>query len=514
MTTEKIIVPGKKRRGKPQKLYRLTVEHVERLLKDILTIDEITDLEHKHNFRFETFEDEIKARDFEQKHGGTVYTQVDSETSDARVYSKGWHLVNRTGTWAVVYMPPTKKQGNIRIDMHPEISHWRDNQLVDMELYEDLRERGQLQNLVARRLPDGSTQLIAGYQRYLAMRSLGKQPEHMDIKFLENVSDEEAILMAISENKTRKDLTTIEEARSFKSLANLKLTHAQIAEKTKTSETYVRDRLHLLELPTDVKHLIQAGKVPVSYSVSIRKLEKAGPQWQLALAKKIASTQYDQIDTLEKADEFVETTLAAEKKRKILIAKFGVCPKCGSANIGEDQWTREPVKLNCEACKHEWNRTTGEPWKISELRENAAELGLKVDLTKNGKAEISPEEITKIVDDRSRAIAKVEKPNPAFRSFHSVAELLAPLLQADNIQNIYVDGETITIRRVEHTKLHFKAMRKTYTTGEKSRIQVIEGWRDDDKIRERMPAVRKFEASLPRNPRFTEQRKELKDLGK
>lgn len=390
----------------------------------------------------------------------------------------------------------------MKLEMHPEISKWRDNQLIDQELFEDLQERGQLQNLVARILPDGRRELIAGYQRYLALRGLGKQPEDMDIKFLKNVSDEEAILMAISENKTRKDLTTIEEARSFRSLAKLKLTHAQIAKKTKNSETYVRDRLHLLELPKDVQQLIHDGKVPISYSMSIRKLEKAGPQFQLALAKKIASTQWDKIDTIEKAEEFVEATLAAEKKRKGLVAKYGPCPKCGSANIGEDPWARKPVKLHCNACKHEWNRVTSEPWKIFELREDAAKLGLKVDLTKNGKAEVTPKELTQIVEERTKAIAKVEKPNPAFRSFHTLGEMLTPLIQGDNIQNLQVDGETVTIKLVEHTKLHFKAMRKTYGTGEKSRIQVTEGWRDDEKIQHRMPAVKKFEEMLPQNPRI------------
>lgn len=390
----------------------------------------------------------------------------------------------------------------MKLEMHSEISKWRDNQLVDMELFEDMRERGQLQNLVARKLPNGKIELLAGYQRYLALRSLGKQPEDMAIKVLENVSDEEAILIAISENNTRKDLTTVEEARSFRSLAKLKLTHAQIAKKTKTSETYVRDRLHLLELPKDVQKLIHDGKVPISYSPSIRKLEKAGPEWQLALAKKIASTQWDKIDTIEKAEEFVEATLAAEKKRRGLVVKYGPCPKCGSANISEDPWQQKAVKLHCESCKHEWNRVTGEPWKVFELRQDAAKLGLKVDLTKNGKAEVTPEEITKIVEERTQAIAKVEKPNPAFRSFHTLSEMLRPLIEGDNIQNLQVDGETITIKLVEHTKLHFKAMRKTYGTGEKSRVQVTEGWRDDETIQNRMPAVKKFEESLPQNPRI------------
>jgi len=45
---------------------------------------------------------EIKA--FIALHGGQVYTGLHSETDWSRVYwwSKGWHLVNRTGDYAVV----------------------------------------------------------------------------------------------------------------------------------------------------------------------------------------------------------------------------------------------------------------------------------------------------------------------------------------------------------------------------------------------------------------------------
>lgn len=73
--------------------------------------------------------------------------------------------------------------------MHPEISKWRKDKTVNQALYEDLREKGQLQNLVARRLKNGKVELLAGYQRFVALRALGVKPEDMDIKVKENVSD-------------------------------------------------------------------------------------------------------------------------------------------------------------------------------------------------------------------------------------------------------------------------------------------------------------------------------------
>lgn len=95
-------------------------------LNDILSIDEIEELEHEGKITFKLFSEDqpskielqqhkliprdrsetvkdVKA--YAEKHNGVIYTQVDSETSDDRIYNKGVHLVNRTGTWAVVTEP-------------------------------------------------------------------------------------------------------------------------------------------------------------------------------------------------------------------------------------------------------------------------------------------------------------------------------------------------------------------------------------------------------------------------
>lgn len=383
----------------------------------------------------------------------------------------------------------------MKLVMHPEISKWRDQKLVNMKLFEDMRERGQLQNMVARKLPNGDVELLAGYQRHLALKALGKKPEDMDIKILENVSDEEAILIAFSENDTRTDLTTIEEARVYASLANIKLTQKQIGEKTGNSETYVRDRLHLLELPKDVQALINDGAVPVSYAPTIRKLDGM-PKAQMALAHKICSKQWDRINTIEKAEEVVEKTLADVKRKAELLAKYGPCPACGSGNIDREPYSYKKEKMICGDCRHQYHAETRDPWKVYELKQDAEKLGLKPKITENGKVELTPKAITEIVKERTTAIAAIEKPNPAFRSTHTLGEMLKPLLDGDNIQTLQVDGEQVTVKLIKETDLHFKAIRKTYSTGEKSRVTVTEGWNENDKVQHRMPNVKKFMETL------------------
>lgn len=69
---------------------------------DVLTIDGIEDLARKRRLHLRIFNSQSKAKKHADENGGVVYTQVDSEVSDERVYSKGLHIVNRTGVWATL----------------------------------------------------------------------------------------------------------------------------------------------------------------------------------------------------------------------------------------------------------------------------------------------------------------------------------------------------------------------------------------------------------------------------
>jgi len=74
-------------------------------LNETLTIPEIEEGEHEARWQFRTFEELEQAQKYTKEKDGVLYTQVDSEISDDRIYVKGNRLVNRTGTWAVVTEP-------------------------------------------------------------------------------------------------------------------------------------------------------------------------------------------------------------------------------------------------------------------------------------------------------------------------------------------------------------------------------------------------------------------------
>ena len=148
------------------------------------------------------------------------------------------------------------KKKEQEIVQSPLNSKWRDKNTADKTLMADIEANGQLQSLLARELPGGNIEVIAGHRRFLAMKALGIKPENMKMTVRKNVSDIDAVWMALSENQVRQDLTSIEEARAFASLVKLKMKIADIAKKLGKSESFVRERLSLLELPEEVQQMV------------------------------------------------------------------------------------------------------------------------------------------------------------------------------------------------------------------------------------------------------------------
>jgi ParB/RepB/Spo0J family partition protein len=393
------------------------------------------------------------------------------------------------------------KQEKIELELHPEISKWRREQTVDQDLFESIKDKGQLQNLIARRLPNGKIQLLAGQRRYRVLEALGVKPENIDMKVLENVSDTDAVLIALAENNRRQDMSSVEEGRAFKTLMKLKMPIEEIALRNKVSETYVRNRLELLKLPSNIQNLMEKGEIDFSYTKPLIRLEPYGPQVQMALVKEIKEGKsrggyYSSgIKSVEQANKYVEEVIAKVKHMEELVKKYGPCPVCGGTRIEEERYG-EKNKLEClnPRCKHEWHKETKEPWKFYDLKQDANKLGLKVEIA-DKKATITPEQITDVMkrlhDEREEEKAVVRK---TLRSFHSIDEILAPLITPDNLNVIRVEGERVEIRLIQDSQLHFTARRHAYETGEKSIIRPL-AWYDTNEAENRK-RVAKFIENL------------------
>jgi ParB family chromosome partitioning protein len=129
------------------------------------------------------------------------------------------------------------------------------------ELAASIKERGIIQPVVVRavRGVKDSYEIIAGERRWRAAQRAGLH----DVPIVTlDVSDSEALELAIIENVQRTDLNPLEEAGGYQSLADeYHHSHDQIAKIVGKSRVHITNTLRLLKLPEPVKAYINAGKL-------------------------------------------------------------------------------------------------------------------------------------------------------------------------------------------------------------------------------------------------------------
>ncbi len=125
------------------------------------------------------------------------------------------------------------------------------------ELADSIAMHGVIQPLLVRPLSDGGYQLIAGERRWRASRMAGLSQVPVVVR---EMTDEEAMELALIENLQREDLNPIEEAEGFKLLMDTySFTQEQAAEKVGKSRPAVANALRLLALPQEVLDMVKEG---------------------------------------------------------------------------------------------------------------------------------------------------------------------------------------------------------------------------------------------------------------
>lgn len=134
------------------------------------------------------------------------------------------------------------------------------------ELVASIREKGVLEPILVRPRPVSDDEkvppagvlyrIISGERRFRAAQEAGLY----EVPVIEmDVSDEEALEIALIENLQRKDLTPFEEAEGFRLLAEIhEYTHEEIASAVGKSRTVITESLSLLQMPSRVRDTVQA----------------------------------------------------------------------------------------------------------------------------------------------------------------------------------------------------------------------------------------------------------------
>lgn len=127
------------------------------------------------------------------------------------------------------------------------------------ELTESIRQRGVLEPLLVRRVGPGKYQLVAGERRFHAAIAAGLT----EVPCVElNLSDQEALEVALVENLQRRDLNPFEEAEGYRTLVEkYGYTHEEVARAVGKSRTSVTETLTLLNIPPALRDLCRHADI-------------------------------------------------------------------------------------------------------------------------------------------------------------------------------------------------------------------------------------------------------------
>jgi ParB family chromosome partitioning protein len=120
-----------------------------------------------------------------------------------------------------------------------------------------LGDRGVLQPVLVRPLPDGSYELIAGERRWRAAQLAGLERIPALVRAR---ADSEALEVALIENMAREDLNPVEEARACAALVEeLGLTREEVGRRVGRGRVAVSNLIRLLDLPDEALDLLEGG---------------------------------------------------------------------------------------------------------------------------------------------------------------------------------------------------------------------------------------------------------------
>lgn len=141
------------------------------------------------------------------------------------------------------------------------------------ELADSIRAQGLMQPILARAIPGGHYEIIAGERRWRASRLAGLREVAVLVRVVE---DEAALKMALIENIQRENLNPLEEAQGIHRLIQeFSMTHQTAAESVGRSRVAVSNLLRLLNLAKPVQALLMNGELDMGHARALLPLSHA-----------------------------------------------------------------------------------------------------------------------------------------------------------------------------------------------------------------------------------------------
>lgn len=150
------------------------------------------------------------------------------------------------------------------------------------ELAASLSEHGIIQPILVRQLATDSYEIIAGERRWRAAQKAGL---HEVPVVLREMTDAEALELAIIENIQRESLTAVEEAKGYRRLMDdFGHTQDKVSQMVGKSRSHIANLLRLLSLPNGVQDMVDEGQLSMGHARAL-----IGHSNALGLAKEVVS---------------------------------------------------------------------------------------------------------------------------------------------------------------------------------------------------------------------------------
>ena len=177
------------------------------------------------------------------------------------------------------------------------------------ELAASIRVHGVVQPVVVRRIGASRYEIIAGERRWRAAQQAGLHEIPVVVR---DIPDQAAIAIALIENIQREDLNPLEEAQALKRLIDeFDLTHQDAADAVGRSRAAVSNLLRLLELPAEIRVLVQTGALEMGHARAL--LSLAVPM-AISLAKQAAEHGWSVREVEHRVQQLASGKVPAAKK--------------------------------------------------------------------------------------------------------------------------------------------------------------------------------------------------------
>ena len=235
------------------------------------------------------------------------------------------------------------------------------------ELSESIKQHGIIQPLVLRKLGN-KYEIIAGERRYKASTMAGLQTVPCIIS---DIDDNQSAEIALVENIQRRNLTPIEEAKSYKNLLDRGyLTQTELADKMGVSQSSIANKLNLAD---EVQEALLQEKISERHARSLLALPKDEQiEWlKKILSKRLTVRQLDLEIKKAKGDGWQDIPLVKENNdiNKVIENAQDIKPISSSPIVTEEK--KDESSFNIGSLKE---NTTGKFFNF--LEDEAADMNM------------------------------------------------------------------------------------------------------------------------------------------